>query len=397
MINKFWLIFISMIPVIISDAAAVQQVEIDGQKDNISLASKDTSDATTARNETILMLAGFGSLGAINSNQTHGDYVLDSFMPNGAGRSTDLDLNNYSKFAVQASALFSPKVSGQLQVITAYNADGSFQPDVEWYNIKYILNNELAVRVGRVELPTFLDSGNHDVGYSYAWAHLPIEMYHLLSIQTSDGIDATYRSKIGDSSNSLKLLFGQNTSDRPTSLSTSKDMLGIFDKFEYNQIIFNLSLQKRNTSYQNKLTGLNSGWYESSDLSVGVNYDPGNWFLISEWIQSHTRYNSAAMYVSAGYRINKFTPFIVHGQNNAGSFPAGSTPSISSVARADRSQKTDSVGVRWDFMKNYDLKFQYDQVTLSDQSNGFLANVPTNVLLYGDTFYAVSAVVDFVF
>ncbi len=174
-------------------------------------------------------------------------------------------------------------------------------------------------------------------------------------------------------------------------------MLGLFDTFEYNQITVNLSLQKRNSSVQNKSTGLSNGWYESSDLSIGIEYDPGNWFFISEWIQSHTRYNSAAIYASAGYRINKFTPYIIHSQNNAGSFPTGSTPSISSVMHADRSQKTDSLGVRWDFMKNYDFKFQFDQIMLSDQSNGFLINVPSNVLLYGDTFYTVSAVVDFVF
>jgi len=36
-------------------------------------------------------------------------------------------------------------------------------------------------------------------------------------------------------------------------------------------------------------------------------------------------------------------------------------------------------------------------VKLSDNSNGFLANVPANVSLYGAKFHVISAVVDFVF
>ena len=60
-------------------------------------------------------------------------------------------------------------------------------------------------------------------------------------------------------------------------------------------------------------------------------------------------------------------------------------------------QNTVSMGVRWDFMKNTDVKLQYDLVKLGDNSNGYLANVPANVILYGTSFHVVSAVLDFVF
>jgi hypothetical protein len=48
-------------------------------------------------------------------------------------------------------------------------------------------------------------------------------------------------------------------------------------------------------------------------------------------------------------------------------------------------------------MKDTDLKLQFDHVKLSDNSNGFLANVPANISLYGAKFHVISAVVDFVF
>jgi hypothetical protein len=326
-----------------------------------------------------------------------GDYALDTFKAKGAGRSNNPDLSNYSKFGVQVNALFKPDLIGQIQVITDYNYDNTFQPEVEWYNLQYVVNSELALRVGRVELPTFIDSGNHDVGYSYVWAHLPIETYHLLSIQTSDGMDATLTSKIGDAKNSLKFLYGQNITDRPTSITNSKNMFGIFDRFEYNQITLYFGYQMRISSVESKATGLSNGWNPSSDLTLGVNYDPGDWFITSEWIRSQTRYKSNAYYASVGYRFNKIIPYLSHSQSTAGSFSVDAVPSASSVLRSNRSQKTDSLGVRWDFMKNYAFKFQCDRVTLSNNSNGFLINVPSNVTLYGDTFYAFSAVVDFIF
>jgi hypothetical protein len=368
---------------------------------NASLQSEHTVKVQTQtplpENKSIFKLVGFGTLGVLNSSQSSGDYVLDSFMPTGAGRSNTWDVKNYSKIAAQLNAQFSPKVSAQIQVISAYHADASFQPEVEWINMKYAFNSDASIRLGRIELPTFLDSGNHDVGYSYAWAHLPTEIYHVLSIPNSDGIDASYRIQLGNGRHSLKALFGQNTSDRPTSTSTSKDMWGIFDKIEYDQTTFNISYQKRSSSNQNNLTGTSNGWYESYDISLGVDYDPGDWFVMSEWIQSQTRYKNEAMYLGAGYRIKKFTPYFMYSQNGAGSYQSWSTQNASTVTRAIRSQRTESLGLRWDFMKNYDFKFQYDLVTLSDNSNGFLINVPTNVSLHGETFYAVSAVVDFLF
>jgi hypothetical protein len=104
------------------------------------------------------------------------------------------------------------------------------------------------------------------------------------------------------------------------------------------------------------------------------------------------------MYVSAGYRVKKFTPYLTYAQNNPGSFvPGFPAPTSEAITLANRAQSTVSLGVRWDFMRNTDFKFQYDQVRLSDTSNGFLANVPAGVDLSGQTFRVISAVIDFVF
>jgi predicted porin len=353
---------------------------------------------TVVSDQPIFKLGGFGTLGVSQSNLKSGDYVIDSAMPEGVGRSNAWTESNNTRAAAHVTANFTSQVSGIFQVDSEYRSDGTYKPEVEWMNVKYAFTPNVYVRVGRIALPTFIDSENHDVGYSYVWVNPPVDLYHQLSIFSSDGVDVLYRSEIGEFSNTLKAIYGSSQHERPGSISTSKDLWGVFDTFEYNQASFHFSYQERRESTKSLLTGVSGPWNNYSDLSVGASYDPGEWFVISEWIQRRSTTKIGAMYVSGGYRIDKFTPYLLYSQNSSGSFLSYTpAPSAAAIERAKRSQSTISMGVRWDFMRNMDFKIQYDQVRLSDNSNGYLINVPSGVTLYGSKFHIVSAVVDFVF
>lgn len=359
-------------------------------------ASTPVTPALT--DQPMFKFGGFGTLGVSHSSLNSGDYVLDSSMPNGVGRSSDWTASNNSRVAAHVTANFTPKVSAIFQVDSEYRFDGTYRPEIEWFNVKYAFTPNVYMRVGRISLPTFMDSENRDVGYSYVWVNPPVDLYRQLSIPSSDGIDAMYRSEIGEAGNSIKAMYGTSTTERPTSTSTSKDMWGVFDTLEYGSATFHVGYQQRRSSTLNLLTGVTGAWTQNKDLSVGASYDPGDWFVISEWIQRRSTTKISAMYISGGYRINKFTPYLLYSQNSPGSFYSTSTPpTAAAIDRANRSQSTSSLGVRWDFMRNYDFKIQYDQVKLSDSSNGYLVNVPPNVILYGTKFHVISAVVDFVF
>ena len=354
--------------------------------------------ATATLDLSMFKFGGFATLGFSHSSMDQGDYVLDSAMPRGAGRSQDWSASNNTHGAVHMTADFTPQVSAIFQVDSEYRSDGSYRPEVEWFNVKYAFTPDAYVRVGRIALPTFMDSDNRDVGYSYVWVHPPVDLYHQLSIPSSDGIDAMYRSEIGEAGNIVRAIFGTNKTERPTSISNSKEMWGLFDTLEYGAATFHVSYQQRRSSTENLQTGTTGAWTLNRDVSVGAGYDPGNWFVISEWIQRRSTTRINAMYVSGGYRINKFTPYLIYSQNSPGTFVPGVPPqSAAAVERANRAQSTTGVGLRWDFMRNYDFKIQYDEVKLSDSSNGYLINVPTGVTLYGSKFHVISAVVDLVF
>lgn len=342
---------------------------------------------------------GFGSLGVSHSSMRMGDYTMDSTIPKGAGLSEDWSTTNDSRIAGQLVAHFTPKVSAAFQVDSEYTAENTYQPEVEWANVKYAFTPDAYLRVGRITLPTFMDSDNRDIGYTYVWIHPPLELYRQVAIAHSDGVDAMYRLNMGETVNTLKaVLYGENTLERSTSKSISKDMWGIFDTIEYGSTIAHVGYQERLSASQNFQTGITGAWVRNSDLSLGAQYDPGNWFIMSEWLQRKSNTKISAMYISAGYRVKKFTPYLTYSQNSPGSFfPDAAAPSANSIRLANRAQSTVSLGVRWDFMRNTDFKLQYDQVKLSDNSNGFLANVPANVTLYGAKFHVISAVIDFVF
>ncbi len=346
----------------------------------------------------IFKFGGFGSVGAAHSSQGLGDYVIDSTLPKGPGRSYNWSFDNDSRIGAQVVATFTPKLSAILQVVSDYQADNTYNPGIEWANVKYAITPDAYIRIGRIALPTFLNSDHRDVGYSYPWVHPPVDLYRQLVITHSDGVDAMYRFDIAGLMNSIKVIYGKNTLNQQTSISTSEDMWGIFNTLEYDSTTIRFGYQERKSASYSLLTGITGAWIPNSDFSAGVNYDPGNWFVMSEWIQRESTTKSSAMYVSSGYRIDKFTPYLTYSRNSAASFiPGFPAPTATTTQNAYRSQSTVSMGVRWDFMRNTDFKLQYDQVRLSDNSNGYLANLPAGVILYGNRFHVISAVVDFVF
>jgi predicted porin len=318
-------------------------------------------------------------------------------MPKGVGRSSDWSASNTSRVTAHVAANFTPEVSGIFQVDSEYRSDGTYRPEIEWFNVKYAFSPDFYMRFGRIALPSFMDSENRDVGYSYAWVLPPVDVYRQVSIPNSDGVDVMYRSEFGEAGNTFKAIFGTNSEKSPNSVSNSKDLWGVFDTIEYGPATFHLSYQQRRSSSKDS-QGVSGPWNDYSDLSVGASYDPGDWFVISEWVQHRSSTKINAMYFSGGYRINKFTPYFLYSQNSAASFLSDPpVPSQSAIDRASRAQRTTGVGLRWDFMKNFDFKVQYDQLKLSDNSNGYLINVPKGVNLHGSTFHIISAVVDFVF
>ncbi len=151
--------------------------------------------------------------------------------------------------------------------------------------------------------------------------------------------------------------------------------------------------------------------------SIGLNYDPGQWFVLGE--AGHYQVDaylgsSDSAYAGAGYRHGAFTPYLGYART-WGKRPAGPhalaldglppslaqagavlNASVETMLRAIPSQSTASVGLRWDAGQNLALKLQYDRVTPRAGSRGTMMNLGPG-FRSGRTAQVTSATLDFVF
>lgn len=146
--------------------------------------------------------------------------------------------------------------------------------------------------------------------------------------------------------------------------------------------------------------------------SVGLDYDPGQWFLMAEAGGTNSASlvgTTRSMYASAGYRWGAFTPYLTWARVRA--LGATSDPGLpvsegAQVAQLDAGldawlatipqQTTASAGLRWDLCQNTALKLQYDRVTPRDGSLGTQIN-PAPGFESGHPARVVSLALDFVY
>jgi hypothetical protein len=137
---------------------------------------------------------------------------------------------------------------------------------------------------------------------------------------------------------------------------------------------------------------------------------------MAEWTQFDARSFlgvNTGWYVSGGYRIAKFTPYLTYSavtvaSTSAPGLDVSAVPTylaatatelnagLNEILGARPVQRTMSAGARWDFAKNFDLKLQCDHSRLGPGSPGTLINVQPG-FRPGGTVNLFSATIDFVF
>jgi predicted porin len=398
-----------------------------------AISAAQASDAATS----IFKVSGYGTLGIVHSSESQADYTdSPSVSPNGAGHSRNWSADVDTRLGLQVSAGISPKLSAVLQVITQQRYDNSYSPTVEWANINYALTPEFNIRLGRIAMPTFLVGAYRNVGYAMPWARPPVALYgQMLPVTQSDGIDASYRHSFGDVSNVVQLSYGQSDINTPGAQESShaRNIMGIFNTVEDGPTTWRASYQQADLT----VPGINALFSNFKNfgpagsaladqysferrrismLAFGVNYDPGNWFLMAEWGKG--KFGSfpgaqTAWYVSSGYRLGALTPYLTYSQSKkqgptsvagldlatlppAFVAPAAQLNGVLNSLLKPNTGRTLSIGSRWDFRKDAALKVQLDHIKLDENSSGALLNIQPG-FRPGGSLHVISATVDFVF
>lgn len=404
-------------------------------------ADADTANAAPAGQAPSSMFSygGFGTFGVVHSSESQADFT-NIFQANGAGYTRSWSPTVDSLIAGQITANFTSRLSAVVQVIAQQNYNDTYWPHLEWANIKYQFTPDFSVRLGRTELPFFIANDSRKIGFANPWVRPPIEVYRLAPVTSSDGIDASYRLSLGTVINTFQINVGRNDTkfsggnNLPDGTSEARQLLAFIDTFEYGFLTVHATLLRARLTVA-AFNPLFDGFRQfgpqgiaiadryalidrkATFVGIGANYDPGQWFAMSEW--GHFNSNSiapeaAGWYVSGGYRLGKFTPYATYAEVepesntsdpglDLASLPpdlaaaaAGLNGALNVLLASAPSQRTISLGARWDFMRNFDAKLQLDHSHLGSGSPGLLVNLRPG-FQPGGTVNLLSATIDFVF
>jgi hypothetical protein len=330
--------------------------------------------------------SGFGTLGVAHSDYSLADFTGTVSQPNGVGYSRSWSPTLDSDLGVQANLTLTDALSGVVQVLSRDDADGNFKPAVEWANLKYQITSDLAVRLGRIVLPTYGVSDFRNVGYALPWVRVPIEITYTSTATNADGVDVLYRVNTGPVTQNLQLQWGTTTEDLPGAAYTSNQAHVVLfeDTLQYGDASVHLTYQKCDP--------LGFATARLVLVDAGFTYDPGAWFLTADSNHTQDSYfgDLISGYVSGGIRVGRFTPYALYSATSAQSTGTSALHSLGD-------EHTVGAGVRWDFAKNFDFKLQAERVTIEtlDDPAAF-SNLQPGARI-GDKASVLSLALDFVF
>lgn len=395
---------------------------------NLLVCSALTSQvyATTDIIDDFLSLNGFGTVGVTHSSNKNGDVVSNILQPRGAGNTRAWSMATQSKLGLQMNAKFTPNVEAVLQVVSEENYSGNFKPAVEWANVRYKINNDWAVRAGRIILPVGMISEYRKVGYVNLAIQPNFDVYYTIPAFNSDGMDLTYTTEIKDYQLMVQGLYGNTTLRIPSYFGTQninvaklENIKGLNLTAEKNNTLMRLGYMKMDATYSGAAISQVFGGLRATNLpqalelvdryenekkyveviGAGFSTEQKNLIVQGEFIARNSAgfiSDTRAWYLQGGYRFGRFTPYIGYSQMKSVS-PNTSQPNYGALSRGinlllnavDYSQKTEMVGVKYDVMDNAVIKLQLDHIKPYEGSlrtgiipkNGdFDKNDPTNVI-----------------
>ena len=163
-------------------------------------------------------LSGFGTLGAASTTT---DEALFVYPGQGGGAGRDLSLNPDTKIALQGTYKFAPTFSLTSQLMTKFDANGQYTPNVEWMFGKWQALPSLTLRAGRMGAPFFMVSDFRDVGFANTSVRPNLDVYGQVPFSSFEGADAAYQSNLGSVTLTSTLWAGNSKAKYASSLRSA--------------------------------------------------------------------------------------------------------------------------------------------------------------------------------
>ena len=324
------------------------------------------------------------------------------------------NLNDYSHTSVDNKWNLAPysKAGAQLSVYSelfTFTAQAlmrkvheDYEAELTWLNVKFDINDNFALRLGRIQTKVLLQSESLDIDYLQLWAKAPVEVYRLMPVRTYDGLELSYDnnfaeyhlniSVVGFASFSDTINGSKNTqinldldNSHSLTLSLKNDMFTYKASYSSTkadiqddvstQIIVNAL-----AAYANDVERFRYEDREINVYSLGFEYRNNEFTLDTEIVRSDSNGllpSSSAAYLMLGYQINKFTPYVIYAKNknDKSYYDTSAIQVVDATSRAlkrglddilylnNYSQETASIGVRYDIKAGMALNMQVDRIS----------------------------------
>jgi len=369
------------------------------------------ADATVARTTLAVMLSmaasmsladgistsvsGYGTVGGTFTNDGDFAYFHNETEFTGAANSFDVGLD--SRIGVQAVVSFDSQWSVTAQELAKLRGSSNFDPNTEWLFAQYQPSSDLKFRLGRVVLPVFLLSDTINVGYAAPWFNAPNDVYYAIPYEYLDGGQLLWQHSLGPFQLGLEGTYGETDATLGLAgtevIAKSKNTFNVAVLFSWRDLLVRYAETRLNsaTTVLESATDTLSLTVHDRFHCAGLQYDDGKALLMSEWIKrsedkligfNKPFAEDTSWYVAAGWHLGKFMPLASYSVLNI----------TSSVLQNAARYGSWGASLRYDVVRNIDLKLQVNRAQAGDSAYWVVANPSSNERV---NVYSIGA--DFVF
>jgi hypothetical protein len=375
---------------------------------------------------------GFGTLAATTQDADDLEFRRNVGQSSGVAAG-DVEFATDSLVGLQFDARLGSHFDVLAQGVTRQRADGDWSPEITQAFVRYTPDESLVLRAGRIGYDIYLLAESRQVGYSYLALRPSLEFYGVITNDRMDGGDISYSQRLGSALVRARVFGGGGSgelafADRTHAGTTGTVYGATFDyvfrgwmaRAAYVSFGYDGDASFPQLAAALRLTGapeslriaddIDHDEFSSWGLQLGIAYDDGP-------LQAQILYGTVTsesitgpdvdkFYSLVGYRMRQWMPFVSFATSkDRNPYVTAGLPDIAMLAplndavhliqQNNRStQRSVSVGVRYDFASHFDLKLQVDRVSLRDSSLMFDRRVPPG----GNAdMTVIAAAVDFVF
>ncbi|WP_228612910.1 porin [Alkalimonas sp.] len=321
------------------------------------------------------------------------------------GYTNEWDFKNESLFAIQVRSDLGDRLSVTAQLMGRGSND--FDARFEWAFLSYELTDNMTFNAGRLRTPFYIYSEFMDVGYAYEWSRVPRSVYGL-GFDNIEGVSLYRTDQLGQFDSTLQLVYGSFDGEAGFGPTQLQNLAGLSwqlgqDWYSFRAAYFSAKVTIDTLALNPLLDGLAGAGLGALVREMNFDDDKGTFFGLGltvdrENLIAVAEYNKVDVsgslfakrtnyFVSVGYRINEYTPFISYESVDRKAksdiyqpfLPVLPSPGLRELVVGtieSQAAKTNTVnlGLRYDFHPSAAFKAQYssEKNKISDQRNDAL-------------------------